>query len=203
MTGTKSGYSSVTRESAATPVVAKGDLSLTPLPTIGGTPQFGATLTADAGGWDPGTALSYEWMVDGTPPSVSSSSSYVIRAGDVGRSITVSVTGTKPGYHPVTRTTATTAVAAASLADGQCAVAVTGKAKVGKTLTGAVENCPAGATIHYAWYAGSKAIKGATGATYKLKKKQAGKRIKLMVSVTLPGYVAVLRSSDATGKVRT
>ena len=62
--------------------------------------------------------------------------------------------------------------------------------------------CPAGTALHYAWYAGGKQISGADGSTYTLKRKHAGKRIKVMVSITVPGYVSVLRVSDPTAKVK-
>jgi hypothetical protein len=45
-------------------------------------------------------------------------------------------------------------------------------------------------------------ISGADGATYKLKRKHAGKRIKVLVSISVPGYLSVLRTSDATAKVK-
>jgi hypothetical protein len=112
------------------------------------------------------------------------------------------VTGSKPGYSSVTRTSVgTAAVAAASLSIAQGTVGLAGKAKVGKTLTARVRQCPAGATIRYVWYAGGKQIKGADRATFDLKRKQAGKRIKVMVSVSLPGYLTVLRVSPPTKRV--
>ena len=190
VTGSKTGYTTVTKESQPTTAVAKGDLALTPIPTISGTPQFGATLLANAGTWDTGTALGYQWLVDGIPVDGAVGPSYVVRAGDVGKTVTVAVTGSKPGYNSVTRTSAgTTAVTARALCDDQCTVDLTGRAKVGKKLKARVDDCPAGATIHYAWYAGGKLIRGADAATHKLKRKQAGKRIKVLVSISAPGYV--------------
>ena len=41
VTGTRTGYASVTKESVATAAVALGDLTLAPMPTISGTPKFG------------------------------------------------------------------------------------------------------------------------------------------------------------------
>ena len=67
VTGSKAGFTSVTMESAATAAVAKGDLTATPTPTIIGTTLFGELLGAAAGTWDAGTALTYQWLVDGSP----------------------------------------------------------------------------------------------------------------------------------------
>ena len=202
VTGTKTGYATVIKESVPTAAVALGDLTLSPVPTIGGAPTFGETLTATAGAWDPGTSLAYEWRVDGAP-QVPAGATYAVRAGDVGKVVTVAVTGSKPGYHPVTRASLGTApVAAASLGANQCTVDLKGRAKVGKKLTAKLVDCPAGATLRYVWYAGTKRIKGATGATYKIQGPMAGKRIKVLVSVSLPGYLSVPRASPPTKKVR-
>ena len=129
-------------------------------------------------------------------------SGYLIRAEDVGKSVTVAVTGSKTGYNSVTRTSAPTgAVQARSLGSSDCAVDIKGKAKVGRTLRSSVSACPAGATLRYQWYAGSKPIKRANAATYKIRKKQLGLRLRVLVTVEVPGYTAVMRGSGKTGKV--
>ena len=75
---------------------------------------------------------------------------YLLQAEDVGKTVTVSVTGSRTGYDSVTRTSAPTgAVQPRSLGDSDCAVVIRGKAKVGKTLRSSVSACPAGATLRY------------------------------------------------------
>jgi hypothetical protein len=79
---------------------------------------------------------------------------------------------------------------------------ITGTAKVGKTLkvkVGAWRPAPA---FRYQWYANDKAIKGATKPSYKLKKAQKGKKIKVKVTATKSGYETETRISGATKKVR-
>jgi hypothetical protein len=203
VTGTKTGYAPATKESAPTGAVAAGTLSSTSTPTISGTAKYGETLMAVAGTWDAGTTFTYQWLVGGNPVAGATSLGYVLQVGDVGKAVTVAVTGTKPGYTTVTWTSAATAaVQAASLADSACTVAVSGKAKVGKKLAATVGSCPAGATVIYAWIAGGDQIDGATGSRYKIKKAQAGKKIKVRVTVSVPGYTTVTRTSDPTGKVK-
>jgi len=73
---------------------------------------------------------------------------------------------------------------------------------LGQCLAAVVASCPAGASPGYQWYAGKAAIKGASGATLKLKAKQAGKRIKVVVTVTVPGYLTDTRTSPPTKKVK-
>ncbi|HCB03592.1 MAG TPA: hypothetical protein DEQ43_04970 [Nocardioides bacterium] len=203
VSGVKGGTPDVVRTSAATVAVTAGAQTLQPTPTIVGTPRVGAPLSVVPGNWDDGVALSYQWTVAGTAVPGATGTSYTPIVGDVGRTVAVQVTGTKTGYDPLTRTSASTApVAALSLAAGQCTVAVSGKARVGKRLAAVVASCPAGASPGYQWYAGKAAIKGASGATLKLKAKQAGKRIKVVVTVTVPGYLTDTRTSPPTKKVK-
>ena len=115
---------------------AKGDLAVIPMPSISGTPQFGGDSHGQP--WHVGPR-GRRWPTSGTwtapRPSCPFSSQHVIAAGDVGKSVSVAVTGTKAGYNPVNTTWATVAVAAASLSGDQCTLELSGKAKVGKKLT--------------------------------------------------------------------
>ena len=66
MTGSKTGFTSVTQTSAATAAVVPGTLT-GPTPTITGTASVGATLTATPGTWAPApVALAYQWKSNGT-----------------------------------------------------------------------------------------------------------------------------------------
>ena len=83
-----------------------------------------------------------------------------------------------------------------------CQVGVSGKARVGRKLTAHLKGCPAGTTAIYAWLAGGKPIAGATKATYKIKPSKLGKRIKVQVTLSAPGYAGAQRVSPPTKKVR-
>jgi hypothetical protein len=98
--------------------------------------------------------------------------------------------------HTVVPSTAPSAIGAA------CQVRITGKARVGRTLRAATTGCPPGAAFTYRWFAGSKALKGAHGAAYKVKRSTKGKRIRVRVTVSAPGYVPAERVSPRTRKVR-
>ncbi|MDX6372902.1 MAG: hypothetical protein QOD98_1890 [Nocardioidaceae bacterium] len=84
----------------------------------------------------------------------------------------------------------------------ECGVTVTGKARVGRRLRAVVAGCPAGASLDYQWYVGTKPIGSATAATYRIKGSKAGKRIKVVVTVAVPGYVTTQRVSALTRRVR-
>ena len=50
---------------------------------------------------------------------------------------------------------------------------------------------PGGVSYGYRWYRGSTAIKGATGKTYKVTKKDRGAKLRVVVRGTKTGYVTV------------
>ena len=69
-------------------------------------------LTATTGLWDDGVTLAYQWTADGTDLSGATSSTYTPVPGDVGKVITVKVTGSKAGFTSVTKESAATAAVA-------------------------------------------------------------------------------------------
>ncbi len=97
-----------TRTSAATAVVAAGQLTRTPRPRISGTVKVGKRLVARPGSWDLGVVLTYRWLVDGSPVRGATSKAFTIRRKDRGDRVRVVVTGRKHGYVGVARTSAAT-----------------------------------------------------------------------------------------------
>ena len=125
----------------------------------------------------------------------------MLRAEDVGKTVTVAVTGSKAGYNAVTRTSAPTGVVQPrKLGVSACDVVIKGNAEVGKTLRSWVTACPAGATLRYQWYAGNQPINRANAATFTIKRKQLGLRLRVLVTVEVAGYTPVMRGSGKTGK---
>lgn len=111
VTGTKAGYTTVTRTTAAGSPVQPGKLSPTPTPTVTGVLVVGMTLHANPGTWGPTPVnLSYQWKRDGSVIVGATSPARTVTLGDRGHRLSVSVRGTKPGYLPVTRTSIQTAV---------------------------------------------------------------------------------------------
>ncbi|TDX81343.1 hypothetical protein EDF35_1010 [Rathayibacter sp. PhB151] len=202
VTGTKSGYTAVTKTSAA--VTAKAALqTLMPTPTITGTTKVGSTLTANPGTWDAGTTLTYQWKKNGgSYISGATAKTYVLKASDAGATITVSVTSTKTGYSPATKTSATTALVTGGVLTGATPT-ITGTAKVGQTLTAVPGTwSPAPVTLSYQWKRGGTAISGATSATYKTVSADAGKAITVTVTGTKVGYTTLSKTSAAKTVVK-
>ncbi|QAY68927.1 cell wall-binding repeat-containing protein [Xylanimonas protaetiae] len=107
VSGTLAGYTSVQRVSAPTPAVAQGVLTA-PLPVTSGPAMVGLVQLATPGTWTVGTALTYQWLSAGVPIAGATGASYSPVAADVGKALSVRVTGTQAGYATVSQVSAAT-----------------------------------------------------------------------------------------------
>jgi hypothetical protein len=230
VTGSKAGYTTVSKTSAQTvAVVAAPKPTPTPspssspkptpspspspspsgkeftavsVPKISGSVKVGKRLTADPGAWGPGeVALSYQWYRSGAKIAKATKPTYKLVAADKGKTITVKLTGTKSGYATVSKTSvATGKVAAGSLTSVK--PKITGTVKVGKKLTAKPGVWkPSSVKLSYQWLRNGKAIKGATKSTYKLAKSDKRKKITVKVTGKRAGYTTKSVVSKATKKV--
>ena len=198
VTGSKTAYVSATRESAATGPVAQGNQVLTPTPTITGTPTVAGTLTAHPGTWDDGVTFSYQWTVDGTNVGGATGTTYGPVAGDVGKVVTVKVTGSKAGYGNVTKESDPTAAVASGELSATPTPTITGTPKVAQPLTAVPGTWDGGVTLAYQWTADGANIVGATESTYTPVPGDLGKVVTVKVAGSKPGYVTVTKESAAT-----
>lgn len=101
--GSRTGYTNV---SATSPSKAVTLLSIgAKTPKISGTPRVGTRITAVPGAWTPSTVtLRYQWLRDGKAIAGATASTYKVVTADVGRAVSVKVTGVKTGYQTVSRT---------------------------------------------------------------------------------------------------
>ena len=177
-------------------------LTHTPVPTISGTATFGNTLMAKTGTWDSGVTFAYTWKVGAAVVAGATESTFKIRAADVGKRITVAVTGSKPGYASVTKTSAPSAAVKAATFKSRPVPHIAGTVKVGRLLRAKPGNWGAGVKFTYAWYAGGKQVAAAKYATWKIPASKRGKRITVKVTAHKAGYSTVTKTSKATRKVR-
>lgn len=73
-------------------------------PTISGTPFVNEVLTADPGEWSADTTLRYQWSADGEPIPGADKRTLILTEALTGKRITVTVTGSKPGWADVSAT---------------------------------------------------------------------------------------------------
>ncbi|MGV8907394.1 MAG: carboxypeptidase regulatory-like domain-containing protein [Propionicimonas sp.] len=205
VTATSAGRLTTTRTSAPTVSVA-GGLITAGLVSVRGALMVGSTLTLVPGTWLPGgTTFGYQWLRDGGRIAGATSSGYTVQPADVARRLSVTVTGTKPGYIPE----AVTSAATASVPDLVVPVLtsaptprISGTVKVGSILT--VEAgawAPAPVTLTYQWLRDGAAIGGANRQSYTLSGSDLAKAISVRVTGSKAGYVSVQRTSAPTAKV--
>lgn len=108
ITGTKAGYATVAKTSAATAKVAAGTLTA-PRPMISGTTKVDSMLTVKPGVWSPGkVTLKYQWYRGGTVIKCATKTTYKLATADRTKKIAVKVSGAEPGYATVTKVSAAT-----------------------------------------------------------------------------------------------
>ena len=195
ITGTKSGFVTLTKTSAASAVEKL--LTKSSIPTISGSGRVGQTLTASAGEWAPApVTVNYQWKRDGAAISGATNSSYVLASEDAGTAITVVATGSKAGYTPVALGSTPTSIEKVFTASP--IPTISGTARVGQSLSAAAGTwTPETVTLKYQWNRAGSAIPGATGSTYKLVTADAGAAITVSVTGSRTGYTTITTTSTA------
>jgi len=200
VTSTRTGYVTTSKTSAAS-VITAAILTATPTPEITGEAKVALELTALAGTWDEGVALTYKWFADGEPIEGATSGNYTPGAAQAGLPITVAITGVKTGYTSVTTTSVATAeVALGDLVDTPVPT-ITGTTKVGVQLTAVAGDWDTGVVKAFQWFADDEEIEGAIEATYTPGIDRVGSVITVAVTGTKAGYEEIVKTSEATAKV--
>ncbi|HWJ85232.1 MAG TPA: Ig-like domain repeat protein, partial [Cellulomonas sp.] len=169
-------------------------------PSITGTPTVDAAVVADGGRWSPADVrLSYQWAVGGKPVKGATRSSYTPTAGDLGKSLTVTVTAARSGYAAASVVTAAKKVVAGAPPRSVKPPTISGKAKVGSRLTAKPGTwSPSSVRTSFQWLANGKSIKGATKSTYTPRTTDVGKKLSVRVTATRAGHRTAVATSKAT-----
>lgn len=165
-----------------------------PTPFILGVPKVGNTLTANVG-LTSATSNFVTWYRDGILISSQSSFTYVLTRSDFNREITISVRAERNGYESAMLQSSPLTVSAGTMRVST--PSITGSVKVGKVVTAKTTAWVTGAAITYQWLLDGKAIKGATGKTFKALASQKGRKLSLTVTQKLLGYVNATKTSSA------
>jgi len=168
--------------------------------SITGTATVGQTLTAHAPDYfNESVTPTYQWQVDGTNVAGAVASTYVVKPGDIGKAITVVVTGTKAGYVSSTDTAPAVTAEEGSSPTATKAVAIVGTPTVGQTLTATPATWSVDGTSTFAWMAGSTVV--GTGTSYALKPADTGLAIRVKETRTADGHEVGTSTSAATSAV--
>ena len=206
VTATKPGYTQLARTSGPTSAVVDPNapaVENTVAPSITGTAAVGQVLTAHDGTWTPADAtLTRQWKRNGAAIAGATGATYTLTVDDLGKAITLTVTGRKAGHSEDEATSAPTAAVGAGTITAT-RPKVTGKLKVGKSLTAKPGTAtPGTATVKYQWLRNGTAIRGATASTYKLTRKDKGKKLSVKVTRTATGYTTLVLKSAQTGAIK-
>jgi hypothetical protein len=191
VTGSKAGRTSVTRESAAS-TVAPGTFTQGVV-SVSGSAVVSQTLTAVTGTWTPAPAFTYAWSVDGSV--LGTSETFVVPPAATGKTITLTVTGTRSGYTPASSSATTAAVTTASLPPIKSAnPTIDGTVAVAGTVTAVPGPWEEGTAFSYDWKIDGSSI-DATGRTLVLPASAAGRTLTVAVTGTKTGFAADTRTS--------
>jgi hypothetical protein len=156
----------------------------------------GTKLTAIRGTWASGSVTySYQWLRNGVAISGATTNVHTTTSSDVGKTISVKVTGKKSGYSTTPLTSAGVTVLGRL---GAKPAGLTGTAQVGHTLTATRGTwTPSGVTYTFAWYRDGVAFTPDTATTYKLTAVDVGHYITVKVTGTKTGYAPVTESAKS------
>ena len=171
------------------------NLSATGQPTIGGTPQVGDSLNADASAITDGNGLSnasyqYQWTAGGSNIDGATASSLLLTSSQEGDTIQVIVTfDDDDGFSETATSEATTAVAAGTVVNSppNGLPTISGTPEIDQTLTAntsAISDGDGLSNVSYAyqWLGDGSAISGATGSTLLLTSTQLAQTIQVRVT---------------------
>jgi hypothetical protein len=184
------GYNSPVRLNNAFTVVAQPALKVVTKPAITGVAAVGSQLKASTGTWNPkASTFTYQWAAGNTPISDATGATYRVRAADLGKKLSVSVTATKPGYTAATAKSAATGSVAKGPAPTATALPkITGKPTAGKTVQATTGTWQPGAdSYRYEWRANGRLL-STTSASLDLTAAMAGQQITVTVIAVRPGY---------------
>jgi Nidogen-like/Carboxypeptidase regulatory-like domain len=166
-------------------------------PTITGSAKVGSTLTAHPGTWSPAATFSYIWKVAGVVVPSNSAATFVPRAQDVGKKVTVTTVASATGRATnSTRVSKSTAAVAKGTLTGATPT-ITGTTKVNETLTAVAGSWTSGSVLGYKWYRNGAAISGQSGSTYLTKVADLNKKITVKVTATKLGFNSLTKTSSA------
>jgi YVTN family beta-propeller protein len=201
VTGVKAGYTSTAQTSVPSESVLAGPFDTAPLPTISGTMTAGQRLSVVPGTWSPSAAFTYVWKRDTAVILGATKNNYVLGAADVGKKITVEVSGSRTGFVTAARESLqTTAVIGAPFVTAPTPT-LSGTVAVGQRLTAVVGTWSPAATLTYVWKRDTDVIAGATKSSYVLTVADRGKQITVIVSGAKAGYATTSKTSEQSAAV--
>jgi ribosomal protein L11 len=192
VTGTSGDLAPASIVASSPTVVTLPEIADAPGVQITGTPVVNGLLTAALDGAQPAdTIVAYAWHRNGAPIDGAVAATYAPVAADAAASLTVQVTFSRAGHLPAVRTSAPVVVAKATIAHGPTAV-LSGAVRVDSIVTAVPGGWPEGTTFTYRWELidakGAVTVSAKTTSTYTPISTLLGKKLRVVITGTLPGH---------------
>ncbi|MDZ5663825.1 Ig-like domain repeat protein [Nocardioides sp. zg-1308] len=163
----------------------------------GGT-GVGQVVTSVPPAWsEPGVVNSYQWLRDGAKISGATNATYTLTTADFGKSISLQVTGSKPGF--ASEVAISNVIGATAGGAPQCTElpAISGTPSLGSRLTGSRGTWSGQGTISYsyAWLRDGVLIPGATSTSYTPTEADLSRDLVFRVTASANGYADGLAHS--------
>ena len=190
VTATARGYLPGRATSELTTRVARGTMTVAEQPTLTGIARVDEVLTLDTGAASPAAeSREVRWFADGDRIRGESSNRLRLTQEQIRRTITATVGFRREAYRNLPATTAPTERVAAGRFEITEPFTLSGRPRVGRTLTVAPGNfTPADADVTYTWLRGTRPIAGASGPSYVVGPDDLGRRMSVRVDLTHAGY---------------
>lgn len=204
-TGHKAGYADATSDSSSATAKVLDALTATPAPQVTGTVKVGSTLSLTDGDWAPSdTVRTHQWYANGQPIDGATGDTLLLTPDLLGKTITVSTTGSKSGYAPVSVDSAQTTAVAQGDWSKTSEATMTGSSALGGTITAVPQHTTQQPDSYaYRWFAAGKRVAGASSETFVGSKKYAGQRISVEVTAVKAGYPDIVSTTTGSHPVGT
>ena len=181
--------------------VAPGRIVQSAPPTIVGTPQVDAQLSASAGTYSPTVRFDYQWKADGRAVRGATRRTFSPSAAQLGERITVKVVARRDGYAAVrSKAPPTDNVEKASFAETGVPT-VQGLPQVDRALVADVGTWSPSGNAAYQWSVDGRAVRGATGPSFTPRPEDVASRVTVAVTMSRPGYRTATTASAASAGV--
>lgn len=198
VTGSKDGWSNtVVYSNGVFGVSGEAPLMEQP-PEIAGSGRLGTLLTSTPPVWNLTEVTNkYQWLRDGENISWATSPTYTVAPADVGKSITLRVTGSKPGHAVGIANSNAISALPGEAPVNTAAPTISGTRTVGSYLSASAGSWDGYFSYGYQWLRNGYPISGATGPSYRLVTSDAGRAISVQVTASKTGYQPGVATSVA------
>jgi hypothetical protein len=173
-------------------------------PSVTGTPEYAAVLTAQPGQWTPAaTTYAYQWLRDGQPIGGATARGYRTTLDDLGHAVSVLVTASDGSGDSGSAVSAPVGPVQRAILESKGGQAIKGVARFARTLEvrpGRYSATPS--TVRFQWLRGRRPIAGASHERYEIRPGDVGARLRVLLTVRAPGHQPLEVTTEPTPRVR-